>query len=455
MKKWFILCCIGWQQWGFPVEKAYIAGGSGEYSVVDTATQTVSFQTPVGSNPICIAVDPAGTKAFLADFSGSSTHIFDATTNAFITTIPAPPGTNPLFVAVAPDGALAYVVNFKNLLAPSSITVLDVNTNSVVGSPINVGHHSQMIAITPDSAKMYVPNYLLHTVSVIVGNVASSIAVGLRPIHLAITPNGAKVYVANYFGDSVSVIDTGTDTVLTAVPLPGGSSPQFIGINPSGTEAYVANWDGSNVTVIDTTADTIITNIPLPPSSSPMYIVFTPDGTQAYVADFGGNAVSIIDTSSHSVITTVGVGNGPVNLAVTPDGQSVYVANQSSAFISIIDTTTHNVTSLAGLQSTNWIAMGPASLLPPRQLQGYQARNRFLTQTDIVNVISWTAPEDIQDVIGYNLYRDSALTDLISFVDGTVFEDHNRKKGKTYTYYVTTVYANGGESSAHVVTVRP
>jgi len=125
-------------------------------------------------------------------------------------------------------------------------------------------------------------------------------------------------YVTNSGADSVSVINTATNTILTSIPVPGGSSPFRIAITPDGTRAYVTNEVNNTVTVIDTLTNTIITTIPLPAGSSPIGIAISPDGSRAYVANFGRNSVTVLDTAINAIIATLPAGNIPRGMAITP-----------------------------------------------------------------------------------------------------------------------------------------
>ena len=56
-----------------------------------------------------------------------------------------------------------YVTNYSN----NTVSVIDTNTNKVVGKPITVGSTPRGIAYDPVHARMYVTNYSNNTVSVI------------------------------------------------------------------------------------------------------------------------------------------------------------------------------------------------------------------------------------------------------------------------------------------------
>ncbi len=97
--------------------------------------------------------------------------------------------------------------------------------------------------------------------------------------------------------------------------------------------------------------------------------------------------------------------------------------------------------------------------LPPVDLKGAQVANKFLTQTDFVNILSWNAPIPLlgNPPIAYKVFRNAALTELAGIVQGKTlkFLDHDRKKGKTYTYWVVSLDGSGNESLPAVVVVHP
>src|SRR5947208_16848372 len=118
----------------------------------------------------------------------------------------------------------AYITNTNG----DTVSVIDTTTNTVVGSPISVGHVPVGVAITPDGGKVYITNDGANTVSVIdtaTNTVTATVTVGFSPYGAAVTPDGSKVYVADEENGTVSVIATATDTVLaTVLPVVGSLS---------------------------------------------------------------------------------------------------------------------------------------------------------------------------------------------------------------------------------------
>ena len=66
--------------------------------------------------------------------------------------------------------------------------------------------------------------------------------------------------------------------------------------------------------------------------------------------------------------------------------------------------------------------------------------NGSARQTDFVNISKWEAPTGGAAPVSYRIYRDSTLTKAIAVVRANKklrFEDHDRKQGKTYSYFMS------------------
>ena len=79
--------------------------------MINLATNTVTTTIAVraGSYPIGMAVNPAGTAAYVTNYGGNSVSVINLATNLVTATIPV--GSNPRGVVVNPAGTLAYVTN--------------------------------------------------------------------------------------------------------------------------------------------------------------------------------------------------------------------------------------------------------------------------------------------------------------------------------------------------------
>ena len=115
---------------------------------------------------------------------------------------------------------------------------------------IDVGDFPDTPAITPDGAKVFVPNSngTLSVIDVASDTVRATTPVGNSPKTPAITPDGGKVFVPNSYGNTVSVIDVASDAVISTIPV--GDYPQTPAITPDNAQVYVPNREDDTVSVL-------------------------------------------------------------------------------------------------------------------------------------------------------------------------------------------------------------
>jgi len=104
---------------------------------------------------------------------------------------------------------------------------------------------------------------------------------------------------------------------------------------------------------------------------------------------------------------------------------------------------------LIQLFSGNICPIGPAS---PTNLSAQKTLHRFPTQIDIINTICWDA---VTGAVAYNVYADINLTLLLATITNAplCYSQHQICNGKSVTYFVTAVDANGTQSESAVVTI--
>lgn len=340
-------------------------------------TDEVFATIPVGDTPAGIAVTPNNLFAYVANnnndsFTGGDTvSVINLSSNTVETTITINDipmvFVEPYTVTINAAGTKAYVTNSNS----TTVSIIDIATNTVLLPPIGGFNGPSGFAITPDGNHAYVNNYgagmqsgMIATVNVVDLNtnaiVGPTLTVGLAPAALAITPDGAYVYVVSYVdGNSgtgtISIIRTSDNSVqLNAIT--GFSGPFAIAITPDGKYAYVTNFGSNNfspvgttVSVVDISSNTIVATIPV--GIQPAGIAISPDGSLAYVSIYntlyerpsfnGLNAsqgiVKIIDIQTNTVIPPkIKVGLSPANIAISPNGRFAYVTNYTSNTVSVI-----------------------------------------------------------------------------------------------------------------------
>ncbi|WP_075882835.1 DUF7507 domain-containing protein [Candidatus Protochlamydia sp. W-9] len=96
-------------------------------------------------------------------------------------------------------------------------------------------------------------------------------------------------------------------------------------------------------------------------------------------------------------------------------------------------------------------------ILPPRSLHGYRTSNRFVNQTDYIDVLQWKLPLSGESPIGYKIFSDENLKKLVAKIpyNTTEYYIHNRRKQSSYTYYIVSVDQFGRVSLPISVKIKP
>ncbi len=384
----------------------------------------------------------------------------------------------PSAIAITTDGLTAYICDTGN----NSISVVDVLTNTIIDTIPNIALNPDdstlyAIVLNSSNSKAYVTTYGGDSVRVVdlsTKVVTSVVDTGYpfdTPIFLARNLSGSKIYVTNLGGDSVSIINTSTDTVTGYVLNTSPSSfsaPEPVQFTPDGTKAYVGSYLSSSIVVIDAATNTISTVIN--DVAFPRSIAFTPDGTKAYVTNNSAEgSVAIIDVATDTLSGLV-TDLSPATfvytdtVAILASGTTAYVSSPGTdehGVISVIDVATNSVIGVvSGFSSEATGNKFYPMAFTPNSRRGYvldygsnlvdilawapgtitakAKQNVFLTQTDLINQITWTPAVDLVALASYSLYRDASLIQLIATVPATQlsYDDHNRQPNRLYNYYL-------------------
>ena len=171
----------------------------GYISVVKTTDYSVAATIPIGVGPIDIALNPANTKAYVANDGGLNhsnvVSVINLATNSLEATVPV--GMDARDVVVNAAGTRAYATS--SLLGVGSphgiVSTIDTRTNAVLGTT-DVGAVPNVLGITPDDNKLYVANTTSNTVSVIstaTNAVVGTITVGTTPWGIAFAGSQAVI----------------------------------------------------------------------------------------------------------------------------------------------------------------------------------------------------------------------------------------------------------------------
>ncbi len=162
-----------------------------------------------------------------------------------------------------------------------------------------------------------------------------------------------------------------------------------------------------------------------------------------------GNPVpgALISVTQGSTIVGFGLTDASGNYSIdtlAPGNYTVTAVHKNSLSESSAATVTANMTTIVNFSLT------PAALAPT-SISGCSLKNKFLTETDLIHALSWTASPS-SCVTGYQIFRNGTQ---IAFVPSSKLEyqDHNRGN-KTDVYSVIAVNSFGQVSSAVSVTIN-
>ncbi len=250
----------------YAVSQSTAPGAPGQVSGIETATNTISTNIPVGVAPVYGVMTADGKRAFILNRGSNSVSVINAQANQLDVTTPlVPVGTAPVWADLAPTRNELVVANAGDGTGPGSVSLVSIPLCSAAALPTN-----------PNCD----PNNPVDAVGF--GTVLANIPVGRQPVMVAALQDGSRAYVANYADSTVSVIDLQTNVVIATIPV-------------SGRPIYLAATSGTPTgKVYVVTQDSVAEpGFPLAPTSSLMTVIRTDtDSVETYV-DLQGKGISV------------------------------------------------------------------------------------------------------------------------------------------------------------------
>jgi len=306
--------------------KAYVGNFSDNtVSVVDLGSGSVVATIPVSAGPHGMTVSPDGKTVYISGDGASNLDVIDTATDRVRRTIEI--GKSPHGLAMTPDG--------KTLLAAiygeDKIAFVDIASLAVVGSVSVPKPHT--IAIRPDGSVAYVASqepgkFALVVIDLATRKVTRSVSLDKPPRDLEFGFDGKALYFTQAGVNGVQVLDPATDRV--AAQIPTGASPHIAGVY-RGAPAGTAVVQGPGELLLFDPA----TNAPLRSivvGKQPHWIAIANGGAQAVVTNEGSNDIAVVDLASGRT-RTIAVGKAPRKVVVQPAMAAAAAA--TSAGISI------------------------------------------------------------------------------------------------------------------------
>ncbi|GEM_PF-583662 len=289
-------------------------------AVLDLTTQTVRAYVDTGDRSLDVAITPDGQTAVVCNGDDNTVSIIDLTTDTRVAQLSV--FSRPAEVAISTDGSTAFVttvasadrVHFINLNGAASA----VTGSVLAGQMGSIGYTysvSSGIAASPDGSVVAVCISFDDELLIIDANthaVLTRVNIGDFPVDVSFTADGSKAYVVNAFGDSVSVVTiNGAASSLTAT-VPGIEFPLVTVGDDTGSLHFIGNFDGNNprLYVIDTATDTVLTALVLPGVARSA--VYSPTDTALFVTTTDGQLLKVaVAGAASSVVDSIALVGAP------------------------------------------------------------------------------------------------------------------------------------------------
>ncbi|MED5814597.1 hypothetical protein VST63_19745 [Mycolicibacterium sp. 050232] len=271
---------------------------SGTVSVIDTATKKMIGAIHVATTTAGMAIHPSGTKLYVvtpknngpaAAETVGAVRVIDTVTNKLTANIPI--GDFPVGVAIHPNGTRLYVGCLEN----NSVKVVDLATASVTAT-IDVDSAGYWLAVSPNGSRLYVGGFDINQVIVVdtaTNLVTAEIPVPEVPWAIGVSPDSAHVYIGvgqlNSHAGKLCVCDAASNGISATIPMAG--PPLGAVFSQDGHHLYVSN--GGALSVIATATNGVLQTVQV--ADSVTGVAVSPDRQSIYVADGSNNVVAVIE----------------------------------------------------------------------------------------------------------------------------------------------------------------
>jgi YVTN family beta-propeller protein len=289
-------------------------------SIVDLKSFETRATLRLGSAPEHMELSPDGALLAVGNIEGGTVSLVSLAEEREIARVPGL--FEPHNLTFSRDGARLYVAN----LGAAHVSVIDVARAEIVAE-IPVAEAKLMVAKAADAGAEYqgIINVTasadgrlgfaahgedgrLAVIDLDMGEKVLSLALGDRPWRAYGAAHGQYMIVPNNGEGTVSVVST--ETLQLVATLPGAAGVTGVNTDPSGKTAFVISRAEEKLVLLDLETLSPAGEIALP--GGPETGVISPHGKKLYVALSGVGKVAVIDVPGRRLLGTIdGVGAEP------------------------------------------------------------------------------------------------------------------------------------------------
>lgn len=283
----------------------------------------------VGHEPNSLALAVQDSVACVCNTQDSTLSLIDTAAIRVSAVIALP--IQPLAVALDRTGTRAYVTGLGKPL----VVVVDIPTRKIVGEiPASEGY---AIAVDAEGERVYInANSRSHGQICVIDTVTDRLLdrIDTGPfISATVLGHDARLFVCDYLHHELKVMNTETGNITTVLSLPDPFE-EFALDRTGGygyvpyrtTEGIIAKIDLSNYDVVDL----------LPAPALPHGLILSPDGGMACCCSTGERSISLIDTDSWQVVSRFHAGQYPQSPVFSADGKRLYLCDSSGNAVWVI-----------------------------------------------------------------------------------------------------------------------
>lgn len=234
---------------------------SGRLSVIDTRGLETIASIYTGARCHVVALTNDNRHAWVANIGENTVSIVDTSTFRVVGTIAV--GRGPTGLAFSRDGSFAYVSNQGD----RAVAVVDTSSLKVIKT-IPVGDNPHFLNLGPDG-RIWGGNSGgkdIYVIDPVTQTRAATLEVGANPQQIAFAYKGMagpNAYVTLSGADQIAVVSTDPDALRVLERIPTGTKPNGIWANLEGTRIYVGHETGNEVRVFDTGTNALLSTVPV------------------------------------------------------------------------------------------------------------------------------------------------------------------------------------------------
>jgi YVTN family beta-propeller protein len=296
--------------------KAYVSNQDGGVSVIDLNTLTTTGTIDVkGEGPRGLAVSDDGKLLVVATRDNGSVSVIDTATNEVIKQIPV--GQNPEFVRI--KGNYAYV---------------SYEPSSKGGPPPAPGSAEAKAAAKEDADDDNEPARI-GIIDLTLGKKIREIIGGPETEGVEFSKDGKQLVITNEADNTVTVNDTKTGKLIKTIKTHQyGDRPRGVKVSPDGKTYLVTLEYGNKFMVMDKSFKVLRT---VDTGATPYGISYDRKGERIFVAANKAKTLEVYDAKTYAKIKDIPTGNRCWHFTFTPDDKEVLLACGKSDAVFVID----------------------------------------------------------------------------------------------------------------------